>query len=162
MVQTLSTRQQSEAIRAEMCRIRSQLPYDVDAARAQVKQMTDWKYHLRQHPLPILGAVALIGYLVVPSKPTSHTVFVTSDGSQPMTETATLKSATFKGGSKEGIFAGLLATAGSIALRSGTSLIMRHFSQQLMGSFNSAKEPSSDDNPFYADQADLSSESKTI
>jgi len=161
MVQTLATRQQSEAIRAEMRRIRTALPYDVDAARVQVKQLTDWKYHLRQHPLPILGAVALIGYSVVPSKSTSHTVFVTSDGSQPVTETAILKSATFKAGSKDGIVAGLLATAGGIAFRSATSMIMRHFSQQLMSSFNSAKEPSSDDNPLYADQADFSSESKT-
>ena len=160
MVQTLATRKQSEAIRAEMRRIRSELPYDVDAARIQVKQMTDWKYHLRQHPLPILGVVAIIGYLVVPSKPTSHTVFVTNDSSQPTTETATLKSATFKGGSKGGIVAGLLATAGSIALRSATSMIMRHFSQQLMSSFNSVKEPSSDDSPRYADQANSSTESK--
>jgi len=156
MVQTLTTRQQSDAIRAEMCRIRTKLPYDVDAARVQVKQMIDWKYHLRQHPLPILGAVALLGYLVVPSRMMRRTVFVSSDGTQATIETATTESTASKGG----ILAGLLATAGSIALRSGTSLIMRHVQQQLMSSFNSAKETNPDDNPLHDYQADLSSESK--
>ena len=156
MVHTLATRKQREAIRAEMCRIRSALPYNVDAARVQVKQLTDWKYHLRQHPLPILGVVALIGYLIVPSKTTTRTVFVTTDNSQPTTETETSKSTISKGG----VVAGLLATAGSIALRSGTSLIMRHLSQQLMSNFSPAKKSSLDDSPRYADQAISPTESK--
>ena len=152
MVQTTSTRQQSDAIRAEMRRIRTELPYDVDAARVQVKQLTNWKYHLRQHPLPILSAAALIGYLVVPSRMMSHTVFVTSDGSEPAIKPIT---------AKQGVIAGLFAAAGSIALRSGTSLIMRHISQQLMGVFDPANRPIHDASSLHADQPEFSSESKT-
>ncbi len=142
MVETLATRKQSEAIRAEMRRIRTELPYDVDAARVQVRQMTDWKYQLHQHAVPILGAAVLLGYLLVPSKGSSRTVYVNSNGSEPEIE---LKAA------KRGIVSGLVATTASMVLRSGTSLIAGYVSQHLLSSFKPADRQAS-----QRDEADTS------
>ncbi|QEG02758.1 hypothetical protein Mal15_68790 [Stieleria maiorica] len=68
MANTLATRKQAEAIKQRMSEIRTELPYDVDDARRRVRQLSDWKYHLARHPLPVLAVAVGIGYLLVPKK----------------------------------------------------------------------------------------------
>ncbi len=80
MASTLATKKQSAAIRKKMQEIRNELPYDVDDARQRVRQLSDWKYHLRRRPLPILLAGAVAGYVLVPSKRTKPQVIVHRDG----------------------------------------------------------------------------------
>ncbi len=69
MAVTTATRQQSVAIRNRMREIRSELPYDVDDARARVKQLSDWKYHVSRRPIAIAAAAAVVGYLLVARPP---------------------------------------------------------------------------------------------
>ncbi len=74
MAVTNATRRQSEAIRASMREIRSELPYDVDDARERVKQLSDWKYHMSRRPVAVMATAAVVGYLFVPAKRSSSTV----------------------------------------------------------------------------------------
>ncbi|QDT11946.1 hypothetical protein [Planctomycetes bacterium K23_9] len=67
MATTLATEKQSEAIKQRMREIRTELPYSADQARIRVKQLTDWKYHLSRHPIPIVAATVFAGYLLAPS-----------------------------------------------------------------------------------------------
>lgn len=125
MTKTLATRKQSEAIRAKMQEIRSDLPYDVDMARQQVRQMTDWKYQFRKHPLAIMTTVAIAGYLLVPqSRKQPEVIIRNSDG----------KSATEAKAAKRGLLSGLVAAAATMALKSGTSMLTQHLSQSFMQS----------------------------
>ncbi|TWU08434.1 hypothetical protein [Stieleria varia] len=68
MSETLATDKQAAAIKQRMSEIRTQLPYDVDIARERVRQISDWKYHVAQHPLPAIAAAVALGYLIVPEK----------------------------------------------------------------------------------------------
>lgn len=113
-----------------MQQIRSELPYDVDMARQQVRQMTDWKYQFRQHPVAIMAAVAIAGYMLVPQSRKSSEVIVRNvDGSS----TAETKAA------KRGLLSGLVAAAATMAMKSGTSMLTQHLSQSFM---RSASRPS--------------------
>lgn len=76
MASTSATRRQSEAIRATMREIRSELPYDVDDARERLKQLSDWRYHLSRRPYAVLGAAAVLGYVLMPAKRTSKNIVV--------------------------------------------------------------------------------------
>lgn len=125
MTTTLATRKQSAAIRARMEQIRSDLPYRVDDARQQVRQLTDWRYQFRQHPGAVMTAAAIVGYLLVPQfKSQRQTVARDDSGvrtSQP--EPA-----------RKGIIGGLVAAAATMALKSGTSMLTQHLSQALLHS----------------------------
>jgi hypothetical protein len=59
---------QAEEIRRAMAEVRR----DVDANSAEVlnhaREMTDWRYYIRNYPKLSLAAAAAIGYLVVPAK----------------------------------------------------------------------------------------------
>ncbi|TWU01709.1 hypothetical protein [Neorhodopirellula pilleata] len=123
MTNTLATRKQSEAIRARMQQIRSDLPYDVDMARQQVRQMTDWKYQFRQHPVAVMATVAIAGYLLVPQSRKRSEVIVRNVGGNSTTEAKA---------AKRGLLSGLVAAAATMALRSGTSLFAQHLSQSFM------------------------------
>ncbi len=69
---TLATRKQSEAIRGQMQSIRCGLPYAMDDARDELKQLTDWKYYVRKLPLATVTCAAAAGYMAVPRVRSSH------------------------------------------------------------------------------------------
>ncbi|TWU35324.1 hypothetical protein Q31b_54200 [Novipirellula aureliae] len=121
MASTLATRKQSAAIRDRMSEIRCDLPYDVDDARERVKQLTDWKYHFARRPLPILAAVAIAGYLIVPSrKREQSTIVLHHTGSEQVRALA-----------KRGVMSGIVAAAGTMILRQAVSLAADHFTHKL-------------------------------
>lgn len=65
---TTATREQSAAIRQEMLHIRSRLPYSMDTARDEAKQLVDWKFYVTRFPWASFGAAAAAGYLVAPRR----------------------------------------------------------------------------------------------
>ncbi len=132
MTKTLATRKQSEAIRARMQQIRCDLPYDVDRARQQVRQLTDWKYQFRKHPIAIMTTVAIAGYLLVPQSRKQQEVIIRNSDGKSTTETKA---------AKRGLLGGLVAAAATMALKSGTSMLTQRLSQSLMQSVN---KPASD------------------
>lgn len=128
MSNTLATRKQSEAIRARMQQIRSDLPYDVDDARQQVRQWIDWRYQFRKHPAAIMTASVIVGYLLVPPIRKESTVIVQSSGDEHFQPTKPAKT---------GLVGGLVAAAATMALKSGTSMLAQHLSSTLLGQIRS-------------------------
>lgn len=127
MASTLATRKQSAAIRDRMREIRSDLPYDVDDARARVKQLSDWKYHFARRPLPILAAVAIVGYLIVPSSHRQQPNIVVHRSNAEQTAAP----------AKKGVLSGIVAAAGTMLLRQAVSLATSHFTSK----FNQGSRP---------------------
>ncbi|MDA8744318.1 hypothetical protein N9N28_06790 [Rubripirellula amarantea] len=122
MTSTLATRKQAAAIRDRMQQIRSELPYDVDDARERVKQLSDWKYHMSRHSVPILAAVAVAGFLVVPKKSKQIAVphYRRADASADTP-------------AKRGMFAGIAGAAMTLLLRQATSMAARELASHFTG-----------------------------
>src|SRR6056297_1103283 len=108
MTTTSATKKQAEAIKTRMQQIRTCLPYQVDDARLQVKQLADWKYHYRKRPAIVLGVALAVGYLLVPhSRRPKHTVVYRDQGSSPRA-------------AKKGLLGGILGAFTTMAIRHGT------------------------------------------
>jgi len=126
-VGTLATREQSAAIRGRMESIRSNLPYDMDDARDELKQLADWRYYVSKLPLASLAAGAVVGYLLVPSKSTSQ-----------RKATAANKEAVEEEAAESSFVGGLLGSVAAMALRTATTLAVRQVSNTL---FNQSQQP---------------------
>ncbi len=131
MATTLATRKQSAAIRQKMQEIRSELPYDVDDARERIKQLSDWRYHMSRHAMPILVAVAVAGFLIVPRKrsPTSITVHH-EPGAAPAAP------------AKRGLLGGIAGAALTMLLKQGASLAAHHFAGKVSRAYPNRIHPS--------------------
>lgn len=122
MATTLATKKQAEAIKHRMAELRTELPYSADAARFRVQQLTDWKYHMSRRPWPILAAVAVVGYLVVPQKRSPERLVrrpdtqQVSDASQP---------------AKKGMLGGIMGALVTIAIKQATQVAARQFSDMI-------------------------------
>ena len=58
----------AEDLRRRMAGVRSSLDSDVEQVATSAQDLTDWKYYVKQHPLPLVGAAVAVGYLLVPRK----------------------------------------------------------------------------------------------
>lgn len=141
MTNTLATRKQSAAIRAQMQQIRSDLPYDVDAARRQVRQLTDWRYQFRKHPAAIMTAAAVIGYAIVPHARQEREIVVRTSGRDRERQPEP---------APKGLIGGMVAAAATMAVKSGTSMLAQHLSQSLL-SANATSRGSRHQSPTYAE-----------
>jgi hypothetical protein len=63
-----------EQLREEMRRLRSHMDADVDSFVEHTRGLFDWHSYFQGAPWLCLGAAALAGYLLVPSKPRSVSV----------------------------------------------------------------------------------------
>jgi TctA family transporter len=57
-----------EEIQRQMRQVRRELGEDVQEIVANARTMTDWKHYVRTYPWACLGAAAVAGYLIVPSR----------------------------------------------------------------------------------------------
>ena len=133
-VPTLATKKQSEAIKHRMAEIRTDLPYDVDDARSQLRELTDWKHHLRSHPVMILGTIAAISFLVVPSGSGKRSGANHGSPHHPSRGDDYVPA-------KKSIFAGLISAAATMALRSGATFAQRQLMQKFLDRSASMKRP---------------------
>ncbi len=122
MATTLATEKQATAIKQRMAEIRTDLPYSADVARARVQQLTDWRYHLSRHPLPIVAAAVVAGYLLVPRKRVPDRVIVHRDSAIQ---------ADVKKPVERGMFAGIAAAVGTMLLRQAATAATAHFTDRL-------------------------------
>jgi hypothetical protein len=58
----------AEDLRAQMREIRGKLPQDVRDIVSGAKQLTDWRFYVRQFPWGSLATAATLGYLAVPRR----------------------------------------------------------------------------------------------
>lgn len=125
MTMTLATEKQAEAIKQRMAQIRSELPYGVDEARNRVRELADWKYHMSRHPLPILAAAAVVGYLVVPKKQTYERIVIHRDPAGVGQSAVATKPV------KRGLLGGIVGAVATTVLRQATSVAATHVSNLL-------------------------------
>ncbi|NND96119.1 MAG: hypothetical protein HKN47_02180 [Pirellulaceae bacterium] len=118
-MKTLATRKQSEAIRDQMRSVRSELPYAMDDARDELKQLADWKYYVRKLPMTSILATAAAAYMAVPSSHTRRPVNRSEEESSVP---------------EKSFLAGLTGSLVAMALRTGTSMAMRHASGMFLNS----------------------------
>ncbi len=125
MATTFATEKQAEAIKQKMAEIRTELPYEVDEARARVRQLSDWKYHVARRPLPILAAAAVLGYLAVPAKRTPERIVISGDSIGGGARDRSPAPA------KRGLVGGIAGALATMAIRQGTSLAADQLSRFL-------------------------------
>ena len=120
MATTSATEKQADAIKQRMAEIRTELPYSADIARNRVKQLTDWKYHLTRHPVPIVAAVIATGFLLVPSKRSAETIVIDRSDNRYLEPPA-----------KKGLVSGVAGALATIALKQITSIAASQLSSLL-------------------------------
>ncbi|TWU58256.1 hypothetical protein [Rubripirellula reticaptiva] len=111
----------SEEIRARMRSIRSELPYDMEDAREQIQQLSDWKFYVRRMPIASVACAAAVGFLAVPSpKPSVRQTRLDTEG-----ETIAAKSS---------LLGGVVGAIASMAFRTGTNIAIRKASSVFLDS----------------------------
>lgn len=126
---TTASQTESAAIREQMRYIRNGLPAHMYEARAEVRQLTDWKYHVGKHPWLTFGVVAAAGYVAVPykrPKPESATISMAEleDGTR-----VAIRESPGKTTAKASLASMLVSTVTTFALRAGTGLLAQKLSQ---------------------------------
>ncbi|QDV40351.1 hypothetical protein Enr13x_01570 [Stieleria neptunia] len=129
MATTLATEKQADAIKQRMAEIRTELPYDVDDARMRVRELTDWKYHMARHPLPLLAVAAGAGYLLVPSKPKQppEPIIIHQDSRGDATQSRQ----TTPLPAKRGLVGGIVGAVTSLAVKQLTTVATNQISRLL-------------------------------
>lgn len=59
---------EAQKILAEMEMVRREVDEDVDDLVDVAKQMTDWRYYVRNYPWLCVGGAALVGYFAIPRR----------------------------------------------------------------------------------------------
>ena len=59
---------QADEIRERMAMIRLRIDEQSDEVVAQVNALSDWRSYVRRHPWVSMGAAAVLGYVLVPSR----------------------------------------------------------------------------------------------
>ncbi|WP_168565586.1 hypothetical protein [Crateriforma spongiae] len=130
MTKTLATEKQAEAIKRRMREIRTELPYDVDNARHQVQQLTDWRYYVRRFPVLTLATTAAVAYALVPrrkdaSSPGTHHVAAARHHRASPSDSPPVP--------KKSILGGLAGAIGAIAMRQATRFAASQLESAFLG-----------------------------
>ena len=63
---------QDDNVRVRMQGIRCEIDQDLEDVSASAHRILDWKHYVRTYPWACLGAVAALGFLVVPKRSTTR------------------------------------------------------------------------------------------
>ncbi len=117
-----------EQVREEMRLIRSNLDEEVETLAASTRVLFDWRSYIRSAPWLSLGAAALAGYLLMPSKPK-----VVTPTPEQLAELAKHARVTIPEGAVEAkgksLGRELAGVAMGILLRAGLSVATQQFNQ---------------------------------
>lgn len=64
----------SERVRQRMQLIRNRMLTEVSAVKHDAESLSDWRYYVGQFPIGSLAVAALLGYWLIPRRPTRPTV----------------------------------------------------------------------------------------
>ncbi len=130
MVTVPAIQQRTTEIRQQMQAIRSDLPRGMDEAREDVSNLTDWKFYVRSYPHLVLPAVAAVAFSLVPSaKKGAATQVAFLDSDEGVRRVRFVEDQV----PKKSIVAGIASSLLTLALRSGSSMAVRHLSGMLHG-----------------------------
>jgi len=112
-----------------MQQLRCEIDGDVEDMAASARTMVDWKHYVKTHPWVCLGAVAALGFLIVPKRSRA----INAELATP-TELAGIGHLVVKPASAaaRGLVDALLATAANIAVRKATAYVGQH-AERLLG-----------------------------
>ncbi len=130
MTTVSATKQRTIEIRQRMQAIRSDLPSSMEEAREDVSNMTDWKYYVRSYPHVVLPVVAAAAFKLVPrakGSAASQVAFI--EGDEGVRRVRFVEDTI----PKKSVAAGVVSSLLTLALRSGSSMAVRHISQMLHG-----------------------------
>lgn len=63
----------ADEIRRQMEQIRCDLSQSVETLVESAREMTDWRYYVRQYPWAGVAAAAVVGYVIVPQRMPAYT-----------------------------------------------------------------------------------------
>jgi len=133
MTTVSATKQRTTEIRQRMQAIRSDLPGSMEEAREDVSNLTDWKFYVRSYPHLILPIVAAAAFSIVPrAKKSAASQVAFLDGDKGVRRVRFVEDTV----PKKSIAARVVSSLLTLALRSGSSMAVRHLSQMLHGPRN--------------------------
>jgi hypothetical protein len=113
----------AEDIQSQMRQVRCELGEEVDDLVENARVMADWRYYVHRYPWACLGAAAVTGFLLVPTR----TQVIRPDPAAIADELARRKIVVPAGNdqpkAKHGVIAALAALAGNAILQGGMSLV---------------------------------------
>jgi hypothetical protein len=111
-------------IRAELQQRRQQAKQAASSLKRETREAFDWRRQVERHPLMCLGATALVGYLLVPTK--SQVIEISDDQVRKLARSGDIKfTAREDSSSVASTAGGMLLTAAAFAARSA----LAHFVQ---------------------------------
>lgn len=117
---------EAERIRRQMQNVRQEMGHEVHAVVERAKELSDWRYYVRQHPWICAGSALALGFLAMPSRrKQSLGPDVQRLISQLNKHGLTVAASKAAPG---GLLAQALAMAGPIVLRNAASLLTRRLS----------------------------------
>jgi hypothetical protein len=125
MMTVSATKQRTSEIRQRMQAIRSDLPQGMVQAREDVSNLTDWKFYVRSYPQLVLPLVAAAAFSLVPTKKKEAATQVAFLDSDKGVRRVRFVEDTVP---KKSIAAGVVSSLLTLALRSGSSVAVRHLS----------------------------------
>jgi len=119
----------AEEIQREMREVRAELRGGVQQIVEQASGLGDWQQYVKAYPWLSLGAAAVIGYMIVPTRP----VIIRPDA-KALVELAKTNRLEFepisqRKPSRQGIVGTLLNYAGSALLQTGMAVLTQQLSQ---------------------------------
>jgi hypothetical protein len=114
-------------IRRKMAQIRRELHDDVRGVVEGAEAATDWRRYVQAYPWAILGATAIVGYLLVPARRTAAPLPAATEPARPPVEaTSTVAPEKSKGWVRAAF--GLVAP---LAIRAAQGYALQYFEQWL-------------------------------
>lgn len=124
----MADRSEVAEIRQQMRSIREGLPVHLIDARYELKQNLSLKHHASKHPMLIFGAMAVIGFLLVPKRsPKPEPKAVHWSDHLPFRSHKQQREETQEAVAKASLLSMALSTVTTFAVRAGTTYLARRF-----------------------------------
>ncbi|TWT37895.1 hypothetical protein KOR34_28610 [Posidoniimonas corsicana] len=116
-----------------MDRVRRDLQRDVAQLSEDARQVTDWRYYVRRHPLATAGLAALVGYSLIPAK--KKVVQASRDDIESLVRQGKLKVvAEGQTAQKAGVVSASLLALGTVATRAFVAYAGKRLGERLEAS----------------------------
>ena len=125
----MSNPPQGDAVRERMLKLRCEIDGDMEDVSASARTMVDWKHYVKTHPWVCLGAVAALGFLIVPKRSRAINAELATPTELAGTGHPIVKPAS---AATHGLIDALLAAVANIAVRKATAYL-GHGAESLLG-----------------------------
>jgi hypothetical protein len=117
----------AERIRRQMQHVRQDMGDELKGIVLGARQLSDWRYYVKQHPWACLGAAFAVGFALMPGKRTPAQAEIDRLLAQLRSSTRTVNALGSAPGAS-GLLGRLVALAAPIVIRSATSFVSNQLS----------------------------------